>query len=127
MADRDDRKSALTAQLAAQRTQLSQHAEGVRESLDAGARLRASFSGNRAAWLAGAACAGVVLARLGRRGGKKTAKGSAPLQAVAGAGMIWPLAKIAFDLARPMLVSMLTARIADFAAQNEGPRRGGAR
>ena len=119
MADGDDRKSALIAELAGQRARLSRHAECVQESMDVGARLRASFAGNRVAWLAGAAFVGVVLVRL-RPGRKVKMKGeSATVKAAVGAGILLPVLKIAFDLARPALVSMLTARVADFAARKE--------
>ena len=124
MVDDDRGKSALIAELAAQRARLSRHAEGVRESVDVGARMRASFAENRVAWLAGAAFAGIVLVRLGRRGGGKAANGSAPLKAAAGAGILLPLVKVAIDIARPALVSLATARIADFAARQGRPRRG---
>ena len=122
MADSNDRKSALIAQLAAQRTRLSQHAESVKESMDVGARVKASFAGNRAAWLAGAVLAGVMLARLRPRRTLKIPRGNATAKAAVGAGILLPVLKIAFDLARPALVSMLTSRIADFAARN-GPAR----
>ena len=127
MADGDDRKSALIAQLAAQRARLSHHAESVKESVDVGARVKASFTGNRAAWLAGAALTGVVLSRLRPRRTVKIKGGNTTAKAAVGAGILLPVLKIAFDLARPALVSMLTSRIADFAARKESPRRSGMR
>ena len=124
MADGDDRKSALIAELAAQRERLSRHAESVKESVDVGARVRTSFAENRVAWLAGAALAGVALVRCFPRRTRKVKGESTATKAAAGAGILLPVLKVAFDIARPALVSMLTARIADFAGRNESPRRG---
>lgn len=123
MADADDRKSALIAQLAAQRTQLSQHAESVTESLDVRSRLKASFAENRVAWLAGAAFTGIVLSRLRPRRTVKTKGESTTVKAAVGAGILLPMLKVAFDLARPTLISMFTARIADFTSRQQEPRR----
>ena len=125
MADGDDQKSALIAQLAAQRARLSRHAESVKESVDVGARVKASFTGNRAVWLAGAALTGVVLSRLRPRRTVQIKGGNATAKAVVSAGLLLPVVKLTFDLARPALVSMLTARIADFAARKEPRRRSG--
>jgi hypothetical protein len=124
MADGDDRKSALIAQLAAQRTRLSQHSKCVQESLDVSRRVKASFAANRLPWLAGAAFAGIVIARLRPRKSAKTPAAAAPLRSAARAGFAWPMAKLLFDLARPALVSMLTARIADFASARTAGKRG---
>ena len=127
MADSDDPKAALIAQLAAQRARISQHAECVRESVNVGRRVKASFSEHSAAWLGGAAVAGLLLSRL--RSGKKAKSTAArtTFKTAASAGLAWPIAKLLFDLARPALVSMLTARVADFAAGRAAPRRGGPR
>lgn len=123
MADSDDRKSALIVQLAAQRTQLSRHAESVAESLDVRSRLKASFAGNRVAWMAGAAFTGIVLSRLRPRRTVKIKGESGAAKAAVSAGILLPMLKVVFDLARPTLISMLTARIADFASRQQTPRR----
>ena len=127
MADTDDQKLALIARLATQRARLSRHADHVRESLNVGQRVKAGFAKNPVVWLGGAAFVGVVLARL--RGGKavKQTPAGAPLRAAARADFVWRSLKFVFDLARPALVSMLTARIADFASGRMGSRRDGRR
>ena len=127
MADGNDRKSALIAQLAAQRTRLSRHAQCVQVSLDVGGRIKASFAGNRVVWLAGAAFAGLALARFRIRKPAKSPTDGARLRTAARAGFAWPAVKLVLDLARPALVSLLTARIADFAAGHATQRRGGSR
>ena len=127
MADGDDQKSALIAELAARRTELSRHAEAVQESLHVGARVRASFAKNRGPWLAGAALAGVLLSRLRPRRVVKIKGETTTAKAAVSAGILLPVLKLAFDLARPTLVSLLTARVADFAGRNESSRRGRSR
>ena len=123
MADSDDRKSALIAQLAAQRASLSRHAGAVRESLDVGKRIKSSFASHRVLWLAGAVFAGLALARFRRRKSRKSRPAGDPPGTPLRAGFAWSAISLIFNLARPTLVSMLTARIADFAAGRSAPRR----
>ena len=123
MADSDDQKSALILQLAAQRTRLSRHAEGIHESLNVRRRVKASFAGNQVRWLTGAAFAGILLARFRGRKSVKRPIGEDPKRAAAGVAFALPMMKLVFGLARPALVSMLTARIADFASGRPAPRR----
>ena len=102
MADIDDRKSALIAQLAAQRTRLSQSACGVRESLRVGPRIKSSFAKNPAAWLGGAAFAGLMLTRFRSRKTSRTRAASEPLRGTLAAGLAWPVVKLLFNIARPI-------------------------
>ena len=122
MADIDDRKAALIAQLAAHRTHLSRSASGVEESLRVGRRIRSGFAKNRVAWLAGAALAGLALTRLRPRKSARSRPVAERLPSAPGAGFAWPVAKLIFDLARPTLISLLTARLAAFAAGRTAPR-----
>ena len=123
MADIDDRKAALIAQLAAHRAHLSQSARGVEESLRVGRRIRSSFAKNRAVWLAGAVFAGLALTRFRPRKSARSRPVAETLRGTRSAGFAWPMVKLLFDLARPTLISLLTARIADFAAGRTAPRR----
>ena len=127
MADSDDPKAALIAQLAAQRARISQHAECVRESVNVGKRVKANFSEHSATWLGGAAVAGLLLSRL--RSGKKAKSNAArtTFKTAASAGLAWPIAKLLFDLARPALVSILTARLTSYVASRTSSKRGWAR
>ena len=123
MADGNDRKSVLIAQLAAQRASLSRHAGAVRESVDVGKRIKNSFISHRVVWLAGAVFAGLALARSRpRKSGKSRPASESPPNPLR-AGLAWPAIKLIFNLARPTLISILTARIADFAANRSAPRR----
>ena len=123
MAGIDDRKTALIAQLAAHRAEFSERARGVRASLDVGARLKAGFAANPAAWLAGAGIAGLALTRFRSRKTPRS-KPAESLKVAAAAGFALPVAKLLFNLARPALISLLTARLADYAAGRAKPRRG---
>ncbi len=127
MADGEDRKAALVTQLAAQRAHLSRHSEAVRKSVDVAARAKASFAESPLKWIAASTFAGVLLTRLRR--GKREPKKSAPAfsQPATRAAFLWPVAKMLFDLAKPALVSMLTARAASFVAGCTDPRRDRAR
>jgi hypothetical protein len=114
MAGREDRKAELIAALARARTSLDRSATNVREALDVPARVRRSFSNNFFTWLGGAALAGVVLAKLPARkrkvyvnaDGKRIAKAT-----VAKTGLLLAAMKIAFDLARPALVKVVSERL----------------
>ena len=123
MADIDDEKAALIAQLAAHRADFSASARGIRESLDVGARIKSGFAANPVAWIAGAGIAGLALTRFHSRKTKRPRR-SEPLKGTVAAGIAWPAAKLLFNIARPTLVSLLTARIADFAASRAKSRRG---
>ena len=114
MAHIDDRKAALIAQLAAQRRHLSSSALGVRESLHVGRRIQSSVAQHRGVWAAGAALTGLALTRLFSRKPARFRPAARMLQGSAHAGFAWPAIKLVFDLARPALISLLTARIADF-------------
>ena len=123
MAGIDHRKAALIAQLAAHRAHLSQSARGVEESLRVGRRIKASFASNRVVWLVGAAFAGLALTRFRPRKSARFRPVAETLRGTPSAGFAWPVVKLLFDLARPTLISLLTARIADFAAGRTAPRR----
>ena len=123
MADNDDRKAALIAQLATHRTHLSHSARGVEESLRVGRRIQSSFARHRAVWLAGAAFAGLALTRFRPRKSARSRPVAGMLQGTRSAGFAWPAMKLLFDIARPTLISLLTARLADFAADRAKPRR----
>ena len=123
MADIDDRKAALITQLAGHRTHLSHSARGVEESLRVGRRIRSSFMQHRAVWLAGAVFAGLAVTRFRPRKSARSRRVAEKMQGARSAGFAWPAVKLIFDLARPTLISLLTARLADFAAGRTAPCR----
>ena len=126
MAHIDDRKAALIAQLAAHRAEFSENARSVRESLDVRRRIKSGFAANPIAWIAGAGIAGLALTRFRSRK-KAPRRASEPLKRTVAAGLALPVLKILFNLARPTLVSLLTARVAGFAAGRAASRSRGAK
>ena len=123
MANLDDCKSALIAQLAAHRAEFSDSAHGVRASLDVGARVKSGFAANPVAWLAGAGMAGLALTRFRSRKTPRS-KPAEPAKMAVAAGFALPLAKLLFTIARPTLISLFTARLADYASRRPAPKRG---
>ena len=72
--------------------------------------------------MAGAGIAGLALTRFRTRKTPRS-KQAEPLKAAATVGFAWPVAKLLFNIVRPTLISLLTARLADFAADRAKPRR----
>ena len=117
MAGNEDRKAALTAELARARAEIGGAADVVRARLDFGARARQSVSHHRWWWLGGAVLAGVLLAKLPARTKKiyVDEKGrKLPRSSAVTAGLLLGAVKIAFDLAKPSLLKMAARRAEDF-------------
>ena len=120
MAGNEDRKAALIAELARARAEIGGAADGVRAQLDVGARARRAVSRHQWWWLGGAVFAGVLLARLPARSrkiyvdekGRKIPRGNAMTT-----GLLLGAAKIAFDVAKPMLLRIFMRRAEDFVSE----------
>lgn len=121
MADSAERKAALIAQLDAQRRQLARQAAGVRASADVSARLQGHFARHRLKWLGGAFFVG-LLAMRGRRHRRTTESdpGGNGLKSAGRAGFWIAAAKIAFDLAKPALLSWASSKASDY-LERSGP------
>ena len=101
----DQEKHAILAEIAAARDRLSATGEALRRTLDVPGRAQESFQRHRPAWLGGAALVGLVLSKIPSR--KKTvfverATGKA-LGAAGKLGTVWSVAKLAFDIALPLV------------------------
>jgi hypothetical protein len=125
MAQGEDRKAALIAELARARTQIGGAAGEVRARLDLGAKLRRSVSRNRWWWVGGAVVFGVVLSRVPARTKKvyvdaNGGKSQSPGAMVAQTGIALTVAKLAFDFAKPMMVKWATGRVTDYVRKRAG-------
>jgi hypothetical protein len=123
MAD-ESRKTALIAQLDAQRAQLATSAAGVRTHANFGARIKASMRTHLLAWVGGAILLGVLLAPRRPRKvlvDRKTREKVQTNTVRAGVGLA--VLKFAFDFARPALVSWAGPRLAEWIARRAGAAR----
>jgi hypothetical protein len=114
MAGSEDRKAQLIARLAQARARLDTSSGRVRAALDWPARMRAGFQRHAALWLGGAVLGGVLLAKLPARTRKvRVDAAGVPLatRTAARTGFTLAAAKIAFDLARPVLWKLAMERL----------------
>jgi hypothetical protein len=127
MAEREERKRELIAALSQARTKLDVAGYDLHEALDFRTRIGRSLSENKWLWLGGAALAGLLIARLPRRtrtvkvdaGGRKV-KG----EDVAKVGAGLAVAKMAFDLARPVLLKMAMNKLRPWVEKRFGGEPG---
>jgi hypothetical protein len=117
MANVDDQKAALIAQIDRTRSRLTANRRELANDLDFPKKLKSSFVGHRGVWLGGAALFGLIISRLPPRRkkaaprpkAKATAKVEAERAGMAGIGLA--LLKIAFNVAKPMLITWATKRM----------------
>jgi hypothetical protein len=117
MAEHQDRKAELIAQLARARSHMEASGGSVRRALDFPTRLRGSFKEHAFAWAGGAVLAGILLAKLPRRTRKVyvDSEGQRVKKSAAGkAGLLLAGGKVAFELLRPMLTKWLTKSATPF-------------
>jgi hypothetical protein len=113
MAGDEDAKAELSARLARARAQIDRSGGEVRAALDVPARIRTGFQRHAWAWLGGAILTGVLIAKLPPRTRKVrvTARGEPSVEAAAKTGLALAIGKIAFDLARPVLLKMAMEKL----------------
>jgi hypothetical protein len=124
MARSEDRKTALISELARARAQMDSAGMQVRAHLDIGARLKRSMVRHRWVWLGSAVACGLLLTRLRTRTRKiyvDKAGREAALPTAAKTGLAVAVLKIAFDLAKPVLMKMAMERVRRFAARHHDP------
>jgi hypothetical protein len=109
----NERKAALISSLERSRSEIASTAHALRQDLDVAAHVRRSFARNPAIWIGATSLAGLILVRIlwpkpkivtQRRPGKKEAE----LEEVGKAGLALSALKIAFDIARPVLIPWAT-------------------
>ena len=113
-------KAVILAELAAARVRLSETGGGLRRQLDVPTRAKESFREHRPAWLGGAALIGLVLSKIPAR--KKTVlieratgKAIGAIGAAGKLGVVWSVAKFAFNFARPLISEFAGKHAGDFA------------
>ena len=123
MADLEDRKVALVAQLDSHRKQLSASGHRIQGRLHVMRRFKENFAAYPWAWIGAAAVIGLVLTR--RRAPKfqverRTVETrEVPTRASVALGTL----KFLFDVSRPLLVSQLGVRIAEMISRRTGSKR----
>ena len=123
MADLEDRKVALVAQLDSHRRQLSLSGHRMQNRLSAMGRFKENFAAYPWAWIGAAALIGLVLTR--RRAPKfqverRTVETrEVPTRASVALGTL----KFLFDISRPLLVSQLGVRIAEMISRRTESKR----
>ncbi len=125
------KKREIIADLAAARARISAAGDALHHSLDVPARATESFQHHRPAWLSGAAIVGFVLSKLPSR--KKTvfverATGkilgaAGKLGGVGKIGAIFSAAKIAIDVARPLLAELKSGTFAELLKRFRRPAK----
>ena len=115
----DAAKSALLADIAATRGELTGATERLRESMDVPARIRKNMQQNRARWVIGASTVALALVLLRRR--RKVVyveRSSDEVLGVAGkAGLVLTTLKLIAGAAKPLLGELAKTRLADLAAR----------
>jgi hypothetical protein len=123
MADLEDRKVALIAQLDSHRRQLSLGGHRIQGRFNAMRRFKENFAAYPWIWIGAAAVIGLVLTR--RRAPKFRVERRTvetrelPTKASVALGTL----KFLFDLSRPALVSQLGLRVAEMISRRTGSRR----
>ena len=123
MAGREDRKAELILALTHARTKMDAAGGTLHHALDFRTRVGRSLAENKWFWLGGAAIAGVVLARLpGRTRKVKVDLGGKHVKAedVAKTGAAVAVAKIVFDLVRPILLRVAMDKLRPWVEQRFG-------
>jgi len=109
----NERKAALISSLERSRAEITSTVHVLREDLDVAAHVRRSFARNPAIWIGATSVAGLILVRILWPKPKIVPKGrqskkEAEVEEVGKAGLALGALKIAFDIARPVLIPWAT-------------------
>ena len=127
----NERKAALISSLARNREEITATVDVLREDLDIAAHARRSFTRHPAIWIGATSLAGLILVRVLWPKPKTVPKGrpskkEAAVEEVGKAGLALGALKIAFDVARPVLIPWATRlfveRFSPDTTRNSRPR-----
>ena len=132
MAELDDRKKELSAQLDRARSRIGANRRELGEDLNAPAKLKASLSKHRFVWLGAAVLLGLLIAKLPARTKKvvvdRKGRRQADVEKVEKASLLVAFLKIVFDLAKPFIIKYGKEYVLNVIEQRTsgrgGPRRG---
>jgi hypothetical protein len=128
MAELEDRKAALIAELSRARADLARHSSGMRGAPKVGDRVNAGLARNRKVWLSGAALIGLILGRVPARTktvpvGQLSRKDRDQFARAGKAGFFVGILKLLIDLAKPLLIAWATKRMGDVAQATKSVER----
>jgi hypothetical protein len=125
MAELDDRKTALSAELRHVRTRLSANGRELADDLNFPAKLKASVKNHRGLWLGAAVLFGLLVTQLPRRARKAPGPAQGGKKDLERAGMAAALVgvlKVVFDVTKPLIVAWATKRVKAAVAGREERR-----
>jgi len=109
MAHVDD-KAALVARLDKARSRIAANSRELADDLNVPAKLKKSLQNHRGIWITAAALVGLVIVKIPPRTKKvvvdRKGKRQKEIEKVEKAGLFMGAAKIAFDLAKPLLIRL---------------------
>ncbi len=117
MADPNDRKASITAQLDRARSRITFNRRELSGDLNVPARLKASIDDHRGVWLTVAGLVGLIIAKIPPRTKKvvldrKGVVRKEQLEEVGKFGLVLGVLKVVLNLAKPLIISWATKRFA---------------
>ena len=125
MAELQDSKAALIAELSRARATMANHTQGLRGGVDVGGRVHSGFERHRGAWLSGAALLGLILGKVPPRTKKvpMNAANRAQFAKAGKAGFFLTIVKLVIDFAKPLMIAWATKRMGDVAKSTQQVER----
>ncbi len=112
-----DQKAELAAELDRARAQIARYGDAFRHDVDVPAHLKKSIEEHKGIWIGAASMLGLLIAKLPRRTKKVYVdrRGKPTVKNLEKAGLALAVAKMAFSVARPALMSFATKQVSEFA------------
>jgi hypothetical protein len=126
MAEFQDSKAALIAELSRARADMARNSQGLRGGVNVGGRVQSGFERHRGAWLSGAALLGLILGKVPPRTKRvpMNSKDRGKFAQQAGkAGFFMGILKLVIDFAKPLMIAWATKRMGDVAKSTKQVER----